>query len=370
MSTKKVLFTSHTANFSKFNRPFMRWLKEQGFEVHYASAGEEEVLDCDRHFTVPFSRNPLKLSNVKAFRQLKKILDHEKYDLIHTHTPVGSVITRLAAKTARKNGTQIIYTAHGFHFFKGSPLLNWLTYYPVEKLMAKHTDTLITINKEDYELAKNKFSTNVRYVAGVGIDPKKFDFPMTKSEKANLRKSLGLKGGDFVMIYPAELNKNKNQLLLIDAVEQLVKSHQNIHLLLAGGDSLNGYYQQVVADKNLAKNIHFLGYRGDIPELLKISDLSISASQREGLPVNIMEAMHIGVPILATDCRGNRDLVQNEINGLLVAQNDRAAVVDGIKLLYADDALRVKFARNGKQIIEDYLLHRIIHRISKVYIQR
>ncbi len=368
MSTKKVLFTSHTANFSKFNRPFMRWLKEQGFEVHYASAGEEEVLDCDTHFTVPFSRNPLKVSNIKAYHQLKKILAQNKYDIIHTHTPVGSVITRLAARATRKNGTHVIYTAHGFHFFKGAPLLNWLTYYPVEKVMSKYTDTLVTINKEDYEIAKNKFYTNVHYVAGVGIDPKKFDFTMTKAEKIKLRKSLGLKESDFVMIYPAELNKNKNQLLLIKSLAHLVKDHTDIHLLLPGGDSLNGYYQQHVDEMGLAKNVHFLGYRSDIPQLLKIADLSVSSSKREGLPVNIMEAMYVGMPIIATDCRGNRDLVRNNFNGFLIAQNDIQAVVNSIEKLYRDSILRMKFAQNGKKIIEDYLLSKIIIKISRVYI--
>jgi len=329
MKSKKVLFTSHTANFSKFNRPFMRWFAEQGYEVHYASAGEEEVLDCDRHFTIPFERSPFRINNLKSIRQLKKIIDFEDYKIIHTHTPMGSVITRLAAIAARKKGTKVIYTAHGFHFFKGAPMLNWLIFYPIEKILANYTDTLITINKEDYELAKNKFKTDVQYVPGVGIDPKKFDIKMTKQQKTDLRKSLGLKDSDFVMIYPAELNKNKNQKMLIDVMEMISKTHGDIHLLLPGKDSMNGYHQKMAKEKGL-KNIHFLGYRGDIPQLMKISNLAVSTSLREGLPVNIMEAMYIGLPVIATDCRGNRDLVCDIKSGELIELNNKENFVNGI----------------------------------------
>ena len=142
---KKILFTSHTANFQKFNRPFMRMLREQGYEVHYASMGEEQIEDCDKQFVVPFTRSPFTLSNVRAYRQLKEIIDHEQYDLIHTHTPVGGVVTRLAARQARQRGTRVIYTAHGFHFFTGAPLLNWLVYYPIERLMPELTAILLPV---------------------------------------------------------------------------------------------------------------------------------------------------------------------------------------------------------------------------------
>jgi len=364
---KKVLFTSHTANFSKFNRPFMRWFKEQGYEVHYASAGEEEVLDCDTHFTIPFARSPFKLSNVRALRQLKKIIDAEKYDIIHTHTPMGSVVTRLAAKMARKNGTRVIYTAHGFHFYKGAPLLNWLTYYPVEKWMAKHTDTLVTINKEDFSLAKNKFNTNVQYISGVGIDQNKFDFKMTSKEKAQLRNSLGLKQSDFVMIYPAELSKRKNQLWLINSLAALMKSDSKFHLLLPGKDSLNGKCQSLVNALGLENNIHFLGYRKDMVQLLKISDLAVSSSTQEGLPVNIMEAMYVGLPIVATDCRGNRDLIENGCNGYIIGFSDSELLVNRVVRLSKDKKLVDTTAHKSQKIIKNYLLGKILLKMHDIY---
>ncbi|MFZ1302012.1 MAG: glycosyltransferase [Candidatus Microsaccharimonas sp.] len=237
---RKVLFTSHTANFSKFNRPFMRMLKAQGYEVHYASAGEEEVLDCDVHHTISFRRSPFSFSNLKAIRQLKKVIDAENYEIIHTHTPMGSVVTRLAAIGARKKGTGVIYTAHGFHFYKGAPVLNWLIYYPIEKIMARHTDTLITINKEDYERAKAHFKTDVQYVAGVGVDSSRFDEEMTIDQVFELKKSLGIDKRDFIIIYVAELSRRKNQMWLLNTLSGFLKKHQDVKLILPGIDSLGG----------------------------------------------------------------------------------------------------------------------------------
>ncbi|MGV9002310.1 MAG: glycosyltransferase family 4 protein [Candidatus Saccharimonadaceae bacterium] len=364
---QKVLFTSHTANFSKFNRPFMRMLKEQGYEVHYASAGEEKVYDTDKHFDVPFERSPFKLGNIKAYFKLKKIIDNEQYNLIHTHTPMGSVVTRLAARAARKNGTRVIYTAHGFHFFKGAPFLNWIVYYPIEKYMARYTDTLITINNEDFERASNKFKTDVRYIPGVGIDPKKFDVKMTKIEKKKLRNSLGLKDSDFVIIYVAELSKRKNQLWLLSALNNFLHEHSGVHLVLCGGDSLKGAVHQLTEKLGLIQQVHFLGYRNDIPQLMKTSDLAVSVSLQEGLPVNVMEAMYLGLPVVATDCRGNRDLVESNSNAYLVRIHDRQGFSEGIETYFLN---RKSTFRNTLSINNKYTLNAIQDSMIHLYAER
>lgn len=357
-SSKKILFTSHTADFQKFNRPFMHMMREDGWEVHYASMGEEEILDCDKSFVVPFTRSPFRLSNITAYRQLKKIINQENYDIIHTHTPMGSVVTRLAAKKARKNGTKIIYTAHGFHFFKGAPLLNWLIYYPVERLMARHTDTLITINKEDYHRAKKQFKTNVIYMPGVGVDPKRFKPKLTAKQKLKLRKSLGLKKDDFVMIYPAELNKNKNQTLLLHVLHEINKEDKSVHLLLAGKDNLNGYHKKLADKLGVAKNVHFLDYRSDIPQLLQMSDLSVSASHREGLPVHLIEAMFAGLPIVTTKCRGATELVENGVNGFVVGFNEDE-FIEGVQKTRDNKIL--------KKSVRIYSIDNISVKINKIY---
>ena len=308
---KKVLFSatvdSHILN---FHVPYLKYFKENGYEVHVATNGTKEIPYCDVKHTVSFERSPFKINNLKAIKQLKKIVNKEQFEIIHTHTPMGSVVTRLAALKARKKlNTRVIYTAHGFHFYTGAPVQNWLLFYPVERILARYTDTLITINQEDYQRAKKQFKTRVEHVPGVGIDEKKFKFKMTKKEKTDLRKSLGLKDSDFVLIYAAELSKRKRQQWLIDTLKDLIVENPKIHLLLPGSDSLNGKLQKHTEKLGLSKNIHFLGFKKDIPRLLKVSDLAVSAAMQEGLPVNILEAIYTGIPVVATDCRGNTDIL-------------------------------------------------------------
>ena len=332
---KKVLFTSHTANFQKFNHPFMQWFKSQGWEVHYASMGEEPVTHCDKHFTVSFSRSPFSADNIKAYKPLKKIIDTERYDIIHCHTPMGGVVTRLAARKARKTiGTKVIYTAHGFHFFKGAPLQNWLIYYPVEKYLAHYTDTIITINSEDYALAKRKMKANVVHVNGVGVNPSKIHRSLDSKSIAEYRKKLGLRESDFVMIYIAEISHRKRQQWLINTIASVLIDHKDMHLLLVGQDSLGGSCQQLAADVHVINQVHFLGYRKDISCLLEISDIALSSSGQEGLPVGVMESMLLGLPIVATDCRGVRDLVRDGIDGHLCSLNDTAAFNNHVLRLY------------------------------------
>lgn len=371
---KKVLFTATVdSHILQFHLPFLKLFKEKGYEVHVATNGNEEIPYCDVKHVVSFERSPFKLNNLKAIKQLRKIIKDEKFDVIHTHTPMGSVVTRLAAKKYRKKyHTRVIYTAHGLHFFKGASLKNWLLFYPVEKYLSKFTDTLILINQEDYDLCKRKFKKckDIQYVPGVGIDEEKFDFKMTKKEKVELRKSLGLKENDFVMIYPAELNKNKNQIMLINAMVDLTKKYDNIKLLLPGKDSYNGYYQKIVRDNKLDEYIKFLGFRKDIPQLLKISDLAVATSQREGLPVNIMEAMYVGLPIVATNCRGQRDLVKDHINGYLVNLSDQDRFNNCIEKVYLSNDKNNKFGEESKYVIREYLLNKIILKMEIIYFKK
>lgn len=317
---KKVLFVATVdSHIELFHLPYLKMFKDKGYEVHVATNTDKKIKYCDKKHKISIARSPFKICNLKAIRQLKKIVNEEHFDVIHCHTPMGGVVARLAAKKARKNGTRMIYTAHGFHFYKGAPLKNWLLFYPVEKYLAKYTDTLITINTEDFERAKKKFGKrcfDIQYVPGVGVDEKKFKKKLTKEEKHNLRKSLGLKDDDFVMICVGRLDKNKNQGLLIKVLADLLKTDKKYHLLLAGKDEINGKYNKLAKKLNIEENVHFLGNRDDIVELLNISNVALSASKREGLPVNLIEAAFCGLPIVATDCRGNRD-VANCFNGTI-----------------------------------------------------
>ena len=365
---KKVLFTATVdSHILHFHLPYLKLFKDKGYEVHVATNGNEEIPYCDKKHVVSFERSPYKINNLKAIRKLKKIIESENYEIIHTHTPMGSVVTRLAAIKARKNGTRIIYTAHGFHFYKGAPILNWLLFYPVEKWLSKYTDTLITINDEDYQLAKKKFKkTNVEYVPGVGIDSTKFDIEMTENEKNNLRRELGLKNDDFAIIYPAELSKRKRQIWLINTIKTLMLENKKIHLLLPGKDSLNEKCHKLVNKLNLDKQIHLLGYRNDIQKLLRISNMAVSSSKQEGLPVNLMEAMYVGIPIVATDCRGNRDLITNKKNGYLIDLNDNKEFTDKINEIYLNNG-KNNYNKENKTIIKKYSLELVKKKMSLIY---
>ena len=363
---KKVLFIATVdSHILAFHLPYLELFKQKGWETHVATNGTEKIPFCDHKHTICMERSPYKLNNLKAIKQMKKLLEKEHFDIIHCHTPMGSVVTRLAAKKARKKGTRVIYTAHGFHFYTGAPLINWLLFYPVEWYLAKYTDTLITINHEDYNRAKKKFSKHchdIQYVPGVGIDPKKFDFKMTKKEKHELRASLGLKDDDFVMIFPAELSKRKNQMWLIKTLKPLLKKREDIHLLLPGLDNLGGKCQRLTRKLRMQKQIHFLGFRNDIPKLLTISDLAISSAKQEGLPVNILEAATLNKKIISIRCRGTEDILGNNYDGL---------IKKGEQELFREKIAKITSSKASQYIpIEKYLLNNIKQRLVSIYFKK
>ena len=363
---KKVLFTATVdSHILHFHIPYLKLFKENGYEVHVATNGDEKIPYCDVKHKISFERSPFKLNNLKAIKDLKKVINEEQFDIIHCHTPMGSVVTRIAAMKARKNGTRVIYTAHGFHFYKGAPILNWCLFYPVEKWLSAYTDTLITINKEDYELAKKKFKKckDIQYIPGIGVDENKFNVNMDESEKRKFKASLGIQETDFVLTCVARLDKNKNQGFLIDVTRELLKKYNNIHLLLVGPDELNGEYQKESED--VKDNIHFLGFREDIPKILKITNVSLSSSFREGLPVNILEAICAGIPVVATNCRGNRDLITNGENGYLIEINDKENFAKAIESIYLKkDNLMIE---KNKQEASKYELTSILEKMKKIY---
>ncbi len=372
---KALILASVASMIEQFNMGNIKVLQELKYEVHVATnfidsgtitreRAEElknKLKDLNvKYYQIDFDRNVLSTKNIQAYKQVKQLIKENKYNIIHIHSPIGGVCGRLAARKERKNGTKVIYTAHGFHFFKGAPAKNWLIYYPVEKWLSKYTDCLITINEEDYNLAKKKFKAkNVEYVPGIGVDENKFNFEMSREERNELRKSLGINEDDFVLIYVAELSKRKNQQMLIKAISLLEPNVlEKVKVLLPGKDSMNGKYQELAKNLNVDKNIQFLGYRTDIPKLMKISDLAVSTSRQEGLPVNLMEAMFCNLPIIATDCRGNRDLVQKE----------SIVGIDSIEEL--KNKIMQRLANNKKYVynsIRQYTEKNVLEKVKKIY---
>lgn len=364
---KKVLFVATiTKHINTFHIPYLKYFKEQGYEVHVASNGKETIEYCDKHYNLPFERFPLKKNNLKTYKELKRIINNNQYEIIHCHTPVGGVLTRLAARKARKKGTKVIYTAHGFHFYKGAPLLNWIIYYPIEKICAKWTDCLITITEEDFSLAKKKLKAKrIEHINGVGMNTERFQKELSEEEKEEKREELKIDKNDIVFSYVAELNENKSQTLLINVMKELKKEIPNVKLLLIGSGPLAEEYQKIIKNNDLEDSIRLMGKREDINELLSITDIYLASSIREGLPVNVMEAMYKELPIIATDNRGHREMVKNGENGFII--NTIEEMKNQITEILGDKQLYQQLAKKGKEMSKQYETEKIIKDIEKIY---
>ena len=366
----KVLFVATLdSHIKQFHIPYLKWFKDNGYEVHVATNSNEPIECCDKKHHIAIGRNPLKISNIKAIKELKKIVEKEKIQIIHCHTPVGSVVTRLAAKKARKRlGTKVIYTAHGFHFYKGAPIINWLIFYPIEKILAKYTDCIITINKEDYEIAKNKFhAKRIEYVNGVGVVTDRLKINFTKEQIKNKKQELEIPENSMVLTYVAELNENKNQQFLIDVMQDLVKEKSNITLLLVGDGNKKQDYQKMIKEKGLENNIKLLGYRKDIGEILAITDICTASSLREGLPINIIECMYMRIPIIATNNRGHKELIHTGENGYIIEVGDKEKYKEKIKRLIDEPILRKDMGEKSYQMSKTYTIEEIMKEMEKIY---
>lgn len=320
---KKVLFVATVVGHIRaFHLPILKWLQENGWETHVAAKADSALVNnveyCNVFHNIDFTRKPFTFNNILAYCQLKKVFEQYNFDIIHCHTPVGGAITRLAAKNVRIKGTKVIYTAHGFHFYKGAPFLNWLVYYPIEKFLSRYTDVLITINKEDFARAKTFHAKKVEYIPGVGIDIDKIQ--AVTVDKTKKRKELGIPDNAFLFISVGELNRNKNHEIVIRALSML-DTNDNLYYIIAGIGPLKEHLQSLIKKSGLSSRIKLLGYRSDIIELLKISDCFVFPSLREGLPVALMEAITCGLFIVCSNIRGNTDLVEGNMTGYLLFQN-------------------------------------------------
>ena len=334
------------------NQSFKEWLESRDIVVH----------------DVPIQRIPLAKENWESYRLLKEMMDQETYTMVHAHTPIGGVLARVAGRKSRKKGTSLIYTAHGFHFFKGAPLKNWVLYYPVEKFLARWTDCLITINPEDYRLATEKGfgATNIEYVKGVGVDLSVFKQTNRVIRNA-YRKYYRYEKDRFIIIYVGELAYRKNQAFAVDMMAHLIQRIPEALLLLVGEGEAREELEKKIQVLGLEKNVKLLGYRTDIPELMSLSDVAFSSSRQEGLPVNVMEAMASGLPVVVSDCRGNRDLVEHKHNGFVFQEDDLFDVLNRLERLALSPVLREKFGRTNRERIEPFGIEAVDKEMTQIY---
>lgn len=372
---KRILYITNISNgVSSFSRSSVEAASKVNFEFHLAGnfseashsklSQDEETYGIKIH-QIDLNRSPYSFSNFKALRQLIKLIKDENIDYIHCNTPIGGLLGRIAGKYCKVN--KVIYQAHGFHFYKGAPLLNWLIYYPIEKFLAHYTDILIIINKEDYALAKKfKLRKNgkICYVPGVGINLEKFN--NIKTNKTEKKKEIGLKDSDFICIGIGRLDKNKNFEVCIKALSKL---SENVHLIICGEGNQKNELKKLANDLRVENQVHFLGYRSDVYELLQISDCYLSTSQREGLPRALMEAMACGLPCIVSDIRGNADLIKDELGGYLVPTNDSEYISAKINSLSSDELLREKMRLTNLENVKSFDIEIVYHQIADIYKQ-
>jgi glycosyltransferase EpsD len=366
---KKILFCATVDyHFKAFHLPYLKWFKDQGWEVHVAAYGGMQLPYVDKKYSIPIQRSPFHKMNVKAYKELKRIIDENQYKMIHCHTPMGGVLTRLAAREAREAGTKVLYTAHGFHFCNGAPIINWLVYYPIERTLSRLSDCLITINQEDFDRAVSHGfkAKEIKHVHGVGVNIDSYK-PADQKEKLLLRKDYGYDKNHYIMFYAAEFNKNKNQKLLIEALAQMKDKVPTVRLLLAGEGPLLKECQELACKLGVDSLVDFLGYRNDIDKLLKISDIAVASSHREGLPLNIMEAMAVGLPVIATKNRGHLELVQDGINGFVIPIGDSRYFAKKLTEIYYSKELYRKMSNSSKQNIKQYSLNRVAKELIGIY---
>lgn len=282
-----------------------------------------------RCYQIDFARNIKHMGqNMRALRQVEGLMKQNGYAFCHCHSPIGGVVARIAGHRTK---TKVIYTAHGFHFYQGAPVMNWLVYYPVEKMLSRWTDVLITINHEDYKLAKKKFKMKkLTYVPGIGIDTQREC--LSQKEKEEKRKELGIPQDAFLITNAAEFTPNKNQKTVIEAIEQL--HNPNIYFVMCGIGEKKAELEQYVKEHGLEEHIRFVGFRNDLHEILQTSDCFVLSSFREGLSVALMEAMAEGLPVVCGRIRGNVDLIKDGKGGILVSPGNKEDYEAAFRKLY------------------------------------
>lgn len=342
---KRVLMLASVASMiDQFNMPNIALLQKLGYEVDVAcnfiegntcsdarvAELKQKLLDMHvRCYQIDFARNIKHMGqNMRALRQVEGLMKQNGYAFCHCHSPIGGVVARIAGHRTR---TKVIYTAHGFHFYQGAPVMNWLVYYPVEKMLSRWTDVLITINHEDYKLAKKKFKMKkLTYVPGIGIDTQREG--LSQKEKEEKRKELGIPQDAFLITNAAEFTPNKNQKTVIEAIEQL--HNPNIYFVMCGIGEKKAELEQYVKEHGLEEHIRFVGFRNDLHEILQTSDCFVLSSFREGLSVALMEAMAEGLPVVCGRIRGNVDLIKDGKGGILVSPENKEDYEAAFRKLY------------------------------------
>ncbi len=352
----------------QFLLPHIKYLQEQGNAVECVCARTgfwfEELKE--KHgltmHEIDFGRNPISIKNMKAHKKLVKLQEFENFDLIYCQQPVGGMMGRLIAK---KFKVPCIYTAHGFHFYEGCPLVNKLVYKTVEKWLSKYTDVLVAINEEDYQAALKMKAKRVFKINGIGIDDQKMqteDF-----DKLAFKKSFNLNEDDKVILTISEMNWNKNYTIMLQAIKILTEKNPKIKFISCGSGEWAQKIRDEAKEMGIENNCLFLGFRKDIAKILQITDVFLHASHREGLTLSVMEAMSVGLPCVVSNVRGNRDLIDEGEGGFLVDCEDANSFAEKIEILLTNEEMSEKFGQYNKEKSAQYTVETVKAQLAEIY---
>ena len=365
----KILYvTTISGTMNAFLIPHIKMLHKEGYQIdlvcNLKQPLEEELLEIVTNiYNVPFERSPFSKNNYIAYKKMSDVIKNGGYDIVHTHTPVASMITRLVCKKYPK--TKVFYTAHGFHFFKGAPAFNWLFYYPVEKYLSNYTDVLFTINKEDFNRAQQKLKArHTEYIPGVGIDLSKFS-KQYNTKKINKNEKFNIPEESFVLLSVGELNKNKNHSVVIKAVAQL--KDPTIHYVICGEGPLEEYLKDLAIELEVDKQVHLLGYRTDIVDICYNADAFVFPSLREGLGMAALEAMACGLPIITSNLHGIVDYSMNEVTGFTCDPQSEGDFINAILKIKNDKELRIKMSVFNSEYVKKYDEFNVLPMIRDAY---
>lgn len=377
---KKVLIVASVVSFIEwFNKENVEYLKQSlGCEVHIACnfdyMNDTDVARTERYIAllkeqgihlhnIAFAREPLNKENIDAYKKLKEVIDRERFDLIHCHTPAVAMLTRLAARKARKQGSVVMYTCHGFHFHNASPKKNWMIYYPVERFLSRFCDYIVTINKEDFNRAKTFHCKNVRYIPSVGVDINRIKELVV--DKAAKKESIGVPGDKLLILSAGELIERKNHEVIIRALAKI--NNPDVYYAIAGKGSLRDELAKLAKELGLAQRVMFLGFRTDVFELYHAADISAFPSKIEGLGLAGVEAMAAGVPLVSSNVHGILDYVIDGKTGYAVAPEDVDGFADAIKKLVDNPKLRERMKENCLAAVEPFELSNALKVMWDIY---
>jgi glycosyltransferase EpsD len=344
-------------------------LQKLGWQIDLACNYDKNVPFLTHVYPMKWNRNPFRLSTFSGIRAIRKLIQKNSYDVIYCSSPIGGLIGRLAAKQIRSYHPGVIYFCHGFHFYKGCNPIRWLVFYPVEKWLSHYTDVLATINREDYLIAKSRMYQKQLFLShGIGADFEKYvSTNLSSIEKNDLKNSLGVSQFFPILFYAAEISKLKNQQFLLKVLLILQKAGFCPALLLAGRDRTKGRFLKKIRRIGLEKNVKLLGFRDDCPALLQISDFCTPSSTREGLGLNLVEAMCCGIPVVATDNRGHREVIRTGENGYLVSTKKPQEMAEKIVFCIKNENYTKRIVAEARKDCEQYSFSEVFPGIMNIY---